>query len=85
MTRYILGRLASVIFVLFAVSVFTFSLMRAVPGGPFDEGKQRLPETPWQFGLMRRAVEMNCLNGAAQRIAEFFSQAGFADAGFAKQ
>jgi ABC-type dipeptide/oligopeptide/nickel transport system permease component len=44
MTRYILGRLASVIFVLFAVSVITFSLMHAVPGGPFDEGKQRLPE-----------------------------------------
>ncbi|MBN1580258.1 MAG: ABC transporter permease [Anaerolineae bacterium] len=45
MTRYILGRLASVIFVLLAVSMITFSLMRAVPGGPFDEGKQRLPET----------------------------------------
>ena len=44
MTRYVLGRLASVIFVLFAVSVITFSLMHAVPGGPFDEGKQRLPE-----------------------------------------
>jgi ABC-type dipeptide/oligopeptide/nickel transport system permease component len=44
MTRYILGRLASVLFVLFAVSVITFSLMHAVPGGPFDEGKQRLPE-----------------------------------------
>jgi len=45
MTRYILGRLASVIFVLFAVSLITFLLMHAVPGGPFDEGKQRLPET----------------------------------------
>lgn len=45
MTRYILGRLASVLFVLVAVSIITFSLMRAVPGGPFDEGKQRLPET----------------------------------------
>ena len=44
MTRYILGRLASILFVLFAVSVITFSLMLAVPGGPFDEGKQRLPE-----------------------------------------
>lgn len=44
MIRYILGRLASVLFVLFAVSVITFSLMHAVPGGPFDEGKQRLPE-----------------------------------------
>ena len=45
MTRYILGRLASLVFVLLAVSMITFSLMRAVPGGPFDEGKQRLPET----------------------------------------
>jgi peptide/nickel transport system permease protein len=44
MTRYILGRLVSVLFVLFAVSGITFSLMHAVPGGPFDEGKQRLPE-----------------------------------------
>jgi len=44
MTRYILGRLASLLFVLLAVSIITFSLMRAVPGGPFDEGKQRLPE-----------------------------------------
>jgi peptide/nickel transport system permease protein len=45
MTRYVLGRLASLVFVLFAVSVITFMLMHAVPGGPFDEGKQRLPET----------------------------------------
>ena len=44
MTHYMLGRLASLIFVLLAVSMITFSLMRAVPGGPFDEGKQRLPE-----------------------------------------
>ena len=43
MTGYILGRLASLIFVIFVVSVITFSLMHAVPGGPFDEGKQPLP------------------------------------------
>ena len=43
MTGYILGRLASLIFVVFVVSVITFSLMHAVPGGPFDEGKQPLP------------------------------------------
>lgn len=43
MTRYILGRLASLIFVLFAVSVINFSIMHAVPGGPFDEEKQPLP------------------------------------------
>lgn len=43
MTRYILGRLTSLLFVLFAVSVINFSIMHAVPGGPFDEDKQPLP------------------------------------------
>jgi peptide/nickel transport system permease protein len=43
MTRYILGRLASLLFVLFAVSIINFSIMHAVPGGPFDEDKQPLP------------------------------------------
>jgi len=38
--RYILQRLAGLIFVLFAVSVITFGLMRSVPGGPFDLGEQ---------------------------------------------
>ena len=40
MIRYILGRLAGLVFVLFAVSVITFGLMRSVPGGPFDLGEQ---------------------------------------------
>ncbi|MGC4105819.1 MAG: ABC transporter permease [Thermomicrobiales bacterium] len=35
MARYLLGRIAGLIFVLFAVSVIAFSLMQAVPGGPF--------------------------------------------------
>ncbi|MBX3012375.1 MAG: ABC transporter permease [Caldilineaceae bacterium] len=43
MIRYILGRLASLLFVLFAVSIINFSIMHAVPGGPFDEDKQPLP------------------------------------------
>lgn len=43
MTRYILGRLASLLFVLVIVSMITFALMHAVPGGPFDEQKQPLP------------------------------------------
>jgi ABC-type dipeptide/oligopeptide/nickel transport system permease component len=43
MTRYIVGRLLSLVFVLIAVSMITFSLMHAVPGGPFDEQKQPLP------------------------------------------
>ena len=40
MIRYIIGRLAGLVFVLFAVSVITFVLMRSVPGGPFDLGEQ---------------------------------------------
>jgi ABC-type dipeptide/oligopeptide/nickel transport system permease component len=44
MARYLLGRLLSLVFVLFVVSLITFTLMHAVPGGPFDEGKQRLPD-----------------------------------------
>lgn len=43
MTRYILGRLASLVLVLLVVSIITFTLMHSVPGGPFDEAKQRLP------------------------------------------
>jgi peptide/nickel transport system permease protein len=43
MTRYILGRLVSLLFVIWVVSMITFSLMLAVPGGPFDETNQPLP------------------------------------------
>lgn len=43
MGRYILGRLAGLLFTLIMVSILTFSLMHAVPGGPFDENKQPLP------------------------------------------
>ncbi len=43
MARYILGRLLSLLFVVWVVSMITFSLMHAVPGGPFDEDKQPLP------------------------------------------
>jgi ABC-type dipeptide/oligopeptide/nickel transport system permease component len=42
--RYILGRIVSLVFVLFAVSLIAFLLMHAVPGGPFDVGERRLPE-----------------------------------------
>lgn len=43
MTRYILGRIFSLILVSFVVSVITFFLMHQVPGGPFDETKAPLP------------------------------------------
>lgn len=43
MTRYILGRLLSLFFVVLAVSMITFGMMHSVPGGPFDETNQPLP------------------------------------------
>lgn len=43
MARYILGRLGGLLLVFVLVSIVTFSLMHAVPGGPFDEEKQPLP------------------------------------------
>jgi ABC-type dipeptide/oligopeptide/nickel transport system permease component len=43
MARYVLGRLVSLLFVLLVVSMITFALMHAVPGGPFDEDRQPLP------------------------------------------
>jgi len=42
--RYILGRLLGLIFVLFAVSLITFFMTRAVPGDPFAAGERQLPE-----------------------------------------
>lgn len=45
MGRYIVGRLAGLIFVLFMVSVIAFLLMHSVPGGPFSvDEKGVLPE-----------------------------------------
>lgn len=44
MARYILGRLLGLIFVLFAVSLITFLMTRAVPGDPFAGGERQLPE-----------------------------------------
>lgn len=53
MTRYILGRLVSLVFVLIAVSMITFSLMHAVPGGPFNEDDQPLPPAA-KANIMRK-------------------------------
>lgn len=53
MARYILGRLASLVFVLFVVSMINFSIMHAVPGGPFDEDKQPLPPAA-KANIMRK-------------------------------
>jgi peptide/nickel transport system permease protein len=43
MFKFFVERLLSLIFVLFMVSVIVFVIMHAVPGGPFDEDKGRLP------------------------------------------
>lgn len=53
MSRYLFGRLLSLILVLFVVSVVTFVLMHSVPGGPFDEEKGRLPEAA-RANIMRK-------------------------------
>lgn len=53
MTRYVLGRLASLLFVLLAVSMLTFGMMHAVPGGPFDEERQPLPPAA-KANIMRK-------------------------------
>lgn len=42
MLRYLLARLAGLIFVLVIVSFCTYALMYNVPGGPFDQNKQPL-------------------------------------------
>lgn len=45
MARYFLQRLAGLIFVIFAISVITFTLMHSVPGGPWDAtAKNPLPD-----------------------------------------
>jgi ABC-type dipeptide/oligopeptide/nickel transport system permease component len=43
MLRFLIERLLSLVFVLVAVSIIVFVIMHAVPGGPFDEDKGRLP------------------------------------------
>ncbi len=53
MTRYVIGRLVSLLFVLWVVSMITFTLMHAVPGGPFDETNQRLPPAA-KANIMRK-------------------------------
>ncbi|HET9660294.1 MAG TPA: ABC transporter permease [Thermomicrobiales bacterium] len=57
MGRYILGRILSLVFVLFAVSLIAFLLMHAVPGGPFDTGERRLPEGTRQAQLAKYGLD----------------------------
>jgi peptide/nickel transport system permease protein len=53
MLRYILGRVAGLLSAFILVSILTFSLMHAVPGGPFDEEKQPLPPAA-KANILRR-------------------------------
>jgi peptide/nickel transport system permease protein len=55
--RYIVGRLVSLLFVLAAVSLVTFLLMHAVPGGPFDTGERRLPEATREAQLRKYGLD----------------------------
>ena len=43
MTRYVTGRILSLLFMMWIVSMVTFAMMHAGSGGPFDETKERLP------------------------------------------
>ena len=52
MTKYIIRRILIAIPVMLAIIFFTFLLIRAVPGGPFDfSGSKSTPES------IRRALE----------------------------
>ena len=66
MTRYIIGRVSGLLFAVLIVTMITFSLMHAVPGGPFDEIKQPLPEAAREnilrkFGLDKPVWEQYLL------------------------
>ena len=57
MVRYILGRLAGLLSAFILVSIITFTLMHLVPGGPFDEEKQPLPEAAKQNILHKYGLD----------------------------
>lgn len=71
MLRYILTRIAGFVGVLFVVSVITFALMHAVPGGPFDaralEKQQMVPEN-----IKRQLNEKYGLNEPVWKQYAFF-------------
>jgi peptide/nickel transport system permease protein len=62
MTGYILRRLLSLVFVLFAVATIVFFLMNAVPGGPYGYGErghseEALANLKARYGLDKPVVE----------------------------
>ena len=44
MGRYILKRLVSTVITVLAIITITFFLMRMIPGGPFDDMSQDMPQ-----------------------------------------
>jgi ABC-type dipeptide/oligopeptide/nickel transport system permease component len=57
MTRYIVGRVSGLLFAVVLVSMITFLLMHSVPGGPFDETNQPLPEAAKQNILHKYGLD----------------------------
>lgn len=51
MLRFILTRLAGLVFVLLVLSIVTFALMHGVPGGPWREGQR--PFSPEQIEVLK--------------------------------
>ena len=57
MARYILGRLLSLVFILFVVSLAAFLLMRAVPGDPWASGERGLTAATRQARLEKYGLD----------------------------
>ena len=57
MTRYIFGRISGLLFAVVIVTIITFALMHSVPGGPFDEIKQPLPDAARQNILRKYGLD----------------------------
>ncbi len=82
MPRYIFLRIAGLLSVLLIVSILTFGLMHAVPGGPFDaralEKQQIVPEN-----IKRQLNEKYGLDKSVwQQYALFVRNAAFLDFGY---
>lgn len=73
MTRYIIGRVAALFFVMLVASAIVFTLMNAVPGGPFSLGErgyspEALANLERKYGLDKPFLERywNFLTSAVQ-------------------
>lgn len=84
MTGYIIRRLISLVFVMFAVSLIVFIMMNATPGGPFSVGERGLSDAALKnalhkYGLDKSIPEryLNFLTGALRLdFGDSFSVAG---------